>query len=164
MDQINAEIDCDVSRLDFPLRTMKARAGHNFVALIRRAPADLTGLFVRIFRADGVSYFDVTAHEHPGGEWVARIPAACFPMPAESKYEIHATAADDQPAAIGEGRLVVAPFSTTTSPIEPGTVQEVTQIPCEGGGYVQVLMKHDGFEWVPCAVYSATANNGTEGT
>ena len=128
MDQINAEIDCDVSRLDFPLRAMKARAGHNFVALIRRAPADVTGLFVRVFRENG-AYFDVTAHEHPGGEWVARIPAACFPAPVESRYEIHATAADDQPAAIGEGRLVVAPFSTTTSPIEPGTVQEVTKIP-----------------------------------
>ena len=80
MDQFNAVIDCDVSRLDFPLRAMKARTGHNFVALIRRAPADVTGLFVRVFRADGVSYFDVTAHEHPGGEWVARMPAACFPM------------------------------------------------------------------------------------
>lgn len=164
MDQFNAVIDCDVSRLDFPLRAMKARTGHNFVVLIRRAPADVTGLFVRVFRADGVSYFDVTAHEHPGGEWVARIPAACFPMPAESKYEIHATAADDQPAAIGEGRLVVSPFSTTTTPIEPGTVQEVAQLPCEGGGYVQVIMKWDGFEWVQAAVHHATANEGTEGT
>lgn len=162
MEQVNAVIDCDVSRLDFPLHAMKARAGHNFVALIRRAPADVTGLFVRIFRADGVSYFDITAHEHPGGEWVARIPAACFPSPAESKYEIHATAADDQPAAIGEGRLVVAPFSTTTTPLPVGTVQEVTQLPCEGGGYVQVVMKWDGFEWMPEAVPSATANDATE--
>lgn len=162
MEQINAVIDCDVSRLDFPLHTMKARAGHNFVALIRRAPADVTGLFVRVFRENG-AYFDVSAHEHPGGEWVARIPAACFPAPVDSKYEIHATASDDQPAAIGEGRLVVAPFSTTTSPIEPGTVQEVAQLPCEGGGFVQVVMKWDGFEWMPEAVHSATANNGTEG-
>jgi len=162
MEQINAVIDCDVSRLDFPLRAMKARAGHNFVALIRRAPADVTGLFVRVFR-DDVAYFDVTAHEHPGGEWVARIPAACFPAPVESKYEIHATAADDQPAAIGEGRLLVQPFSTTTSPLPVGTVQEVAQLPCEGGGFVQVIMKWDGFEWMPAAVHSATANEGTEG-
>ncbi len=161
MEQINAVIDCDVSRLDFPLRAMKAKAGHNFVALIRRAPADVTGLFVRVFKDNG-AYFDVTAHEHPGGEWVARIPAACFPAPMESKYEIHATAADDQPAAIGEGRLVVAPFSTTTLPLPVGTVQEVAQLPCEGGGYVQVVMKWDGFEWMPEAVPSATANDATE--
>lgn len=162
MEQINVVIDCDVSRLDFSLRAMKARTGHNFVVLIRRVPADVTGLFVRVFRGNG-AYFDVTAHEHPDGEWVARIPAACFPMPAESKYEIHAMASDDQPAAIGEGRLVVAPFSTTTTPIEPGTVQEVAQLPCVGGGFVQVVMKWDGFEWMPEAVHSATANNGTEG-
>ena len=158
MEQINAVIDCDVSRLDFPLRAMKARAGHNFVALIRRAPADVTGLFVRVFRENG-AYFDVTAREHLGGEWVARIPAACFPAPVDSKYEIHATASDDQPAAIGEGRLVVAPFSTTTSPIEPGTVQEVAQLPCEGGGFVQVVMKWDGFEWMPEAVVN-NSNGG----
>ena len=81
----------------------------------------------------------------------------------EFKYEVHATAADDEPAAIGEGRLMVAPFSTTTEPVPVGTVQEVAQMPCEGGGFVQVVMKWDGYEWVQEAVYSATANEGTEG-
>ena len=71
MDQINAVIDCDVARLDFPLRPWKARVAHNFVALFRRVPADVTGLFVRLFKADG-SYFDVTAHEHADGILVPR--------------------------------------------------------------------------------------------
>ena len=159
MDQINAEVDCDVSRLDFPLRAWKARQGHNFVALFRRVPADVTKLFVRVFKTNN-AYFDVTAHEHPDGGWMARIPAACFPFEGEFKYEVHATASDDQPAAIGEGRLLVQPFSTTTDPVEPGTVQEVAQLPCEGGGFVQVLMKWDGHEWMPEAVHSAAANNG----
>lgn len=162
MDQINAEIDCDVSRLDFPLRAFKARAGHNFVALFRRVPADVTSLFVRVFKANG-AYFDVTAREHPDGRWTVRIPAACFPDEGDFKYEVHATAADDQPAAIGEGRLLVRPFSTTTTPIAVGTVQKVAQLPCQGGGFVQVVMKWDGFEWMPEAVVSATANEGTEG-
>lgn len=162
MDQINAEVDCDVSRLDFPLRPFKARAGHSFVALFRRVPADVTGLFVRVFKENN-AYFDVTGHEHPDGGWMVRIPAACFPNVGEFSYEVHAVAADDQPAAIGEGRLVVGPFSTTTAPVAPGTVQEVAQLPCEGGGFVQVVMKWDGFEWMPEAVVSATANNGTEG-
>ncbi|MBQ4384989.1 MAG: hypothetical protein II823_03570 [Kiritimatiellae bacterium] len=161
MDQTNAIVDCDVARLDAPLRPFKARAGHNFVALFRRVPADVTGLFVRIFRAND-SYFDVTAHEHTDGGWTVRIPAACFPETGEFKYEVHATAADDQPAAIGEGRLVVAPFSTTTTPLAIGAVQEVAQLPCAGGGFVQVLMKWDGYEWMPEAVHSATANEGTE--
>jgi len=162
MDQINAEVDCDVSRLDFPLRTFKARAGHNFVALFRRVPADVTKLFVRVFK-ENAAYFDLTAHEHPGGEWVCRIPAACFPVAGDFRYEVHATAADDQPAAIGEGRLLVQPFSTTTVPVEPGTVQEVAQLPCEGGGYVQVVMKWDGFEWVQAAVHHAAVNEGGNG-
>ena len=162
MEQVNAEIDCDVSRLDFPLRAFKARQGHNFVAHFRRVPADVTGLFVRVFRENG-AYYDVTAHEHPDGGWTARIPAACFPAAGEFRYEVHATAADDQPAAIGEGRLEVRPFSTTTAPKAIGEVQEVAQLPCEGGGFVQVVMKWDGFEWMPGAVHSATANDGTEG-
>ena len=162
MDQINADVDCDVSRLDFPLRAWKARQGHNFVALFRRVPADVTKLFVRVFKSND-AYFDITAHEHPDGGWTARVPAACFPYDGDFKYEVHATAADDQPAAIGEGRLLVQPFSTTTTPIAPGTVQEVAQLPCEGGGFVQVVMKWDGFEWMPEAVHSATANEGTEG-
>ena len=162
MEQINAEIDCDVSRLDFPLRAWKARQGHNFVARFRRVPADVTKLFARVFKANG-AYFDVTGHEHPDGGWTVRVSAACFPEAGEFKYEVHATAADDEPAAIGEGRLMVAPFSTTTEPIPVGTVQEVAQMPCEGGGFVQVVMKWDGYEWVQEAVYSATANEGTEG-
>lgn len=163
MEQINAIVDCDVARLDAPLRPWKARQGHNFVALFRRVPADVTGLFARVFKADG-AYFDITGHEHPDGGWTVRIPAACFANAGEFRYEVHATAADDQPAAIGEGRLAVASFSTTTAPIEPGTVQEVAQLPCEGGGYVQVVMKWDGYEWMPEAVKSATANDGTEVT
>ena len=162
MDQINAIIDCDVSRLDFPLRAWKARQGHNFVALLRRVPADVEHLCVRVFKSNN-AYFDLTANEHESGAWTVRVPAACFPAAGEFKYEVHATAADDQPAALGEGRLLVQPFSTTTDPIEPGTVQEVAQLPCEGGGFVQVVMKWDGFEWMPEAVLSATANNGSEG-
>ena len=151
MEQTNAIVDCDVSRLDFPLRTFKARQGHNFVALIRRVPADVTGLFVRLFKEDG-SYFDVTAHEHPGGEWTVRVPAACFPATCDTKYEIHATASDDEPAAIGEGRLVVAPFSMTTTPVEPGMLQHVAELPTADGGTVQVVMVYNNGTWTMQAV------------
>ena len=160
MEQTNAIIDCDVSRLDFPLRAIKARQGHNFVALIRRAPADVTGLFVRLFKADG-SYFDVTAHEHPGGEWTVRIPAACFPAVCDTKYEIHATALDDQPAAIGEGRLVVAPYSTAT-PVEPGAVRPVAELPTMDGGTVQIVMVYTNSAWTMQAVVVAEEDEEEE--
>lgn len=154
MDQVNAVIDCDVARLNISLRPWFARQGHNFVVDFRRVPADVVKLFVRVFRANG-AYFDITANEHQDGRWTARVPAACFGEVGDFSYEVHATAADDQPCAIGEGRISVGPFSTTTTPVEPGEIQEVQQLPCEGGGFVQVMMKWDGFSWVPCAVYNA---------
>ena len=148
MDQINAEVDCDVSRLDFPLRAWKARQGHNFVALFRRVPADVTGLFVRVFKGNG-AYFDVTAHEHPDGGWTVRIPAACFPAELDGKYEVHAYAADDQPTAIGEGRLVVQPFSATAAvgTVPDGETQQVATLPTADGGTVQVVMVYADGEW-----------------
>ena len=158
MEQYNAIVDCDVERLNAPLRTWDARAGHNFVALLRRVPSDVTALFVRLFRENG-AYFDVTAHERPNGDWYVRVPAACFPTPGEYVYEVHATASDDEPAAIGEGKLTVGTFSTTTAPIQPGTVQTVAPLPCEGGGFVQVVMKWDGYEWMPEAVVN-NSNGG----
>ncbi|MBO7686917.1 MAG: hypothetical protein J6V72_11070 [Kiritimatiellae bacterium] len=156
-EQMNAEIDCDVARLDFPLRKWKAKQGHNFVARFRRVPADVSGLFARVFKENG-AYFDVTGVESPDGGWTVRIPAACFPTVGDFKYEVHATASDGEPAAIGEGQIAVAPFSVTTTPITPGTVQVVSQIPCEGGGMVQVVMKWDGFEWVMEAINGGSDN------
>lgn len=161
MDQLNAIIDCDLARLDFALRPLKARQGHNFVAAFRRVPADFSGLFIRIFRTGG-AYYDVTAHEHPDGGWSCRIPAACFPATGEFRYEVHAVAADDEPAALGEGRLKVDAFSVTATPLPIGATQEVAQLPCEGGGYVQVVMKWDGHEWMPEAVVSGNENDGGE--
>jgi hypothetical protein len=159
MEQINALVDCDVARLNVPLRTFYARVGHNFVARFRRVPADVTRLFVRVFRANG-AYFDVSANGLATGEWVARIPATCLGDVGSFKYEVHATAYDDEPCAIGVGRLVVGPFSTTTNPDKPGVIQKVAELPCEGGGYVQVVMKWDGFAWVQEAVYNASTNEG----
>lgn len=148
MEQINAAVDCDITRLNAPLRPFYARVGHSFVALFRRVPADTTGVFVRLFKADG-SYFDVTAHEHADGTWLARIGAACFPAELDGKYEVHAYAADDQPTAIGEGRLVVQPFSATAAvgTVPDGTVQQVAELPTSSGSTVQVVMVYANGEW-----------------
>lgn len=148
MEQINAEVDCDITRLNVPLRPFFGRVAHSFVALFRRVPADITGLFVRLFKADG-SYFDVTAHEHADGTWLARIGAACFPAELDGGYEVHAYAADDQPTAIGEGRLVVQPFSATAAvgTVPDGETQQVATLPTADGGTVQVVMVYADGEW-----------------
>lgn len=148
MEQINAAVDCDITRLNAPLRPFYARVGHSFVALFRRVPADTTGVFVRLFRADG-SYYDVTAHEHADGTWLARIAAACFTAELDGRYEVHAYAADDQPTAIGEGRLVVQPFSATAAvgTVPDGETQQVATLPTADGGKVQVVMVYADGEW-----------------
>lgn len=150
MEQTNVIVDCDVTRLDVPLRSWKARQGRNFVALLRRVPADMTGVFARVFRANG-EYFDVSAHEHLGGEWTVRIPASCFPSVGDFRYEIHAVASDDQPAALGEGRLAVDAFSSGTTPTE-GEIRQVAELPTEDGGTVQVVMVYEDGAWKMRAV------------
>jgi hypothetical protein len=147
MEQINAQVKVDVTRLHFPLRPFYARQGHNFVAVFEDVPADMSGVFVRIFKANG-EYFDVTAVEHLSGLWSVKIPGGCFPEVGTFKYELHALSSDLTPAALGEGVLNVASFSVTSAAIEPGTQQPVALIPCEGGGYVQTVMTFDGYEWV----------------
>ena len=67
----------------------------------------------------------------------------------DGKYEVHAYAADDQPTAIGEGRLVVQPFSATAAvgTVPDGTVQQVAELPTSSGSTVQVVMVYADGEW-----------------
>ena len=62
---------------------------------------------------------------------------------------MHAYAADDQPAAIGEGRLVVQPFSATAAvgTVPDGETQQVATLPTADGGTVQVVMVYADGEW-----------------
>jgi hypothetical protein len=154
MDQINASVDCDVTRLNAPLRPFYARQGHNFVAEFRRVPADITGVFVRVFKTNG-AYFDISAIEHLSGIWTCRISGVCFPDVGQFRYEVHGKACDDTPAALGEGMLNIAPFSVTNEAVEPGTQQAIATIPCEGGGSVQAVMVWDGYTWVLKAIPNA---------
>lgn len=116
MEQINAIVDCDVARLNIPLRPWFARKDHGFVALLRRIPADVTGVYVRVYMAalagqTPAIYTDVQALEHADGSWMVRCPTSCFTANGDSHYEVRGIAADDQPCAIGEGRLNVASSS-----------------------------------------------------
>lgn len=154
MNQINALVDLNVSRLNSPLKTWHARIGHNFVARLLNVPDDVRKVYVRVFKMNN-AYYDINAIEHRDGSYSVRVPAACFYFDGEHRYEVHASASDGQPCALGEGKLVVKGFSTTTNPEKPGAVQAVAELPCEGGGYVQVIMKWDGYTWVPEAIYNA---------
>lgn len=153
MDMVNAVIPLSPDRLNFPLRPWMARQGHGFVAKFSNVPADITGLYVRIFKEDG-AYFDQSGVEHRDGTWSVRVKGVCFPVVGEFKYEVHAKGCDDEPVALGDGLLCVQAFSITNDALPVGTQQLVTEMPCEGGGVVQTVMVWDGFTWVLQAIHN----------
>lgn len=149
MEQINAYIELSPQRLVRPLATAFPRRGHSFVFAFTRAPADVIGLFVRVFRPNG-AYFDVPANWHSELRYhSAYAIGTCFPDVGDARYEVHATDARGNPTALGAGALRIADFSTTASPAETGDPVQVAQIPARGGGFVNVLMvKDEHGQWV----------------
>lgn len=118
MEQVNAVVDCDVARLNIPLRPWFARTGHGFVALLRRVPADVTQVCARVYTSE-TEYEEVAAQEHADGSWQVRCPADLFPAAGELRYEVFGTASDDEPCALGEGRLCVQAFGPQEEPEPP---------------------------------------------
>lgn len=152
MEQTNATVRVDAARLNFPLAPLHARAGHSFRMLLAGVPADVEGVYVRLFRPDG-AYYDVRANEHAGGAWTAYAVGTCFPAAGRSSYEVHAEDARGNPTALGAGTLDVAPFSASSSPSEPGAPVRVCEIPTKDGALVQIRMVlDDAGEWVYEAV------------
>lgn len=148
MEQTNAIINLAPSRLNFPLAPIYPRRGHSFVFDLRDAPADVTRLFVRIFRPNG-AYFDVPANWHEDGRYTAYAIGTCFPDIGCCRYEIHASDYRGNPTALGEGIVTISDFSTTASPAETGEPVQVAQIPARGGGFVNVFMVCDEYgQWV----------------
>lgn len=152
MDRVNAIINCNVMRLDRDAETIHARVGHSLRIAAKGVPSDVTGLFIRLFRPDG-AYYDVPGNEHPNGIWTIYAIGTTVPSEGDSRYEIHASDAYGNPAAIARGRMKVLPFSTTGTPAEPGEVMTIAQIPTADGAMVQVRMvKDESGSWVYQAV------------
>lgn len=148
MNQINATINLDSKRLNVPRVPIHPRLGHSFAVELVNAPDDVLDVFVRIFRPDG-SYFDFPANERPNGVWLVYIIGTAFTTVGSSVYEIHATDARGNPTALGFGTVFVEPFSVTTTPIQPGAVITVAQIPTADGAMVQIRMVQDEVgQWV----------------
>lgn len=144
--QINARIKLNAERLNFPLSMLYPRTGHSFRLLVEKVPSDCTSPFVRVFRPNG-SYFDIPGNIGSSGV-TFYIIGTCFPDAGSAKYEIHATDSEGNPTALGEGLLEIKLFSTTTTPVTPGTPVQVAQIPAQGGGVVQIQMVQDSVgEW-----------------
>ena len=153
MDQADDIIDLCMERHKKPLRHIRPRAAHGFVAVLRNVPSDVTDAYIRVFIPEGHgAYHDVRGHERPNGDWIVRIPPLCIPTAGETKYEVHGQTAEGWPFAGGEGPCTVAPFSIGTAPAEEGEPQTVAELPVEGGGRIQVVMVWDGYDYVMKAI------------
>lgn len=148
MDQVNAIIDLDVTRLNFPLRPMYARRYKSFVALLRNVPDDVQAVKIRLWEAGEQNvYYDIPCNPKPDGSWQCYIIGTAFPVPGASRYEIHATDAKDNPTAIGAGEVLVSPFAYTDVPATPGARVDVDTIHDANGNVYVIRAVYDGENW-----------------
>lgn len=146
MNQVNATVDINPQRLNFPLPTLHAKQLHSFVAEIRNIPDDSTSAVLRLFRTDRQSHFEIPISRNGGGSstGIAYIVGTCFPDAGHSFYEIHAYDAHGNCTAFGNGSLDIGTFTATGAPIEPGQSVPVMQITDAGGALHTIMAVSDG--------------------
>ena len=148
MDQVNAIIDIDVTRLNFPLRPMYARRYKSFVALIRNAPDDLQAVKIRVWKAGTENcYYDFPCNPKPDGSWRSYIIGTAFPDVGASRYEVHATDAKGNPTALGRGEILVGKFAYTDVPATPGAEIDIETIHDREGNVLILRAVYDGENW-----------------
>ena len=147
-DQVNAIIDLDVTRLNFPLRPLYARRYKSFVALLRNAPADVQAVKIRLWKAGEENfYYDFPCNPKPDGSWLCYIIGTAFPESGASRYEVHATDAKDNPTALGGGEVLVGAFAYTNVPATPGSTVDIETIHDANGNVLILRAVFDGENW-----------------
>lgn len=140
----NARVRVNPKELGRPLDTLQARFGSSFTLEIADVPNDLSGLFVRVFRAAADAYFDCPASQNDNGDWTCYMIGTTFPDVGEAKYEIHAIDDLGNPTSLGGGKVRVEPFSAGSSPVTQGEAVSVATLPDETGALHQVVAVNIG--------------------
>lgn len=146
MRQVNSIIHLDLKRLDRPLVKLHARQFHSFVALVEGVPEDCSSAFVRVFRTDDTTYFDLPLLVAPDGSCVYA-PGLAFPDAGNVRYEVHALDAEGNQTALGSGEVGIGPFSATGEPLQLGEERPVMQILDRDGGTHTITAVWDGESW-----------------
>lgn len=102
MKDYNCVIDCDVARLNVPLRPLFAAKGFAHKALLRRVPVDTKSVNFKI----GESSY--AAKLLPDGTWSVEIPGEAFSENGESFYRIEGITSNNLNFFIGRGRLNIS--------------------------------------------------------
>ena len=133
---MNAIVKVNVRRLNFPLPTLFARQFSAFRGEIANVPADLSGVFVRLFSADGASFSDFPATLSPCGDWRFSFSCVTFPRTGCFQYELHSENEEGEKVALGRGTLEVRPFSAGGSAPSVGEPVVVAKMPTKDGKWV----------------------------
>lgn len=147
MDQLNAVIRVDVSRLNFPTATIHARIGSEFVARFRGVPDDVTNAVLRVYNV-GSGYNDINCHRCTNGDIFCRIPGACFLTTGSAHYELRADAASGNGTAISVGLIEVGAFSWDGTPVPPGPPVVITKVTdLAGNAHTLRAIQDDDGNW-----------------
>lgn len=133
---MNAIIKVNVQRLNFPLATLFARRYSAFRFVITNVPADLSGVFIRIFSGDESSFNDYPAIMALYGNWCFSLPCLAFSDTGYFIYEIHAENDKGEKVALGRGVVNVKPFSAGGAAGSVGTPVVVAKMPTKDGKWV----------------------------
>lgn len=101
MERFNVVIDCDVTHLNAPTRPFFAAKGFAHAACLRRIPADVSAVSMRI------GEHAYAAKSRPDGTWVCEIPATALAESGESIYKVTGKTDGDLDVFIGSGRLSI---------------------------------------------------------
>jgi hypothetical protein len=136
MKTVNAEIKVDITRLNYPLKTLYTRQHSAYRICACNVPGDLLGVFLRLISADGASFQDFTAipTEDPT-RWMCTIPAFAVPDAGFFTYELHADA-DGEKTALGRGTISASPFTAGGVAPAVGEAVVVAKMPTKDGGWV----------------------------
>lgn len=141
----NQTIEIRPDRLDVQLAKLHARQLHSFTARLVGLPTDVTGVFIRLFSAQGGGFFDVPVSLRPNGTTgICYLIGTCFPDVGEVRYEVHAFDARGNATALGAGSAAVEPFSSSGTPIEPGVPVVLDRIRDASGNWHTIKAVPDG--------------------
>lgn len=145
MNQANIVVTLDPTRLNRPLPLWYARQVHSFVARFRNIPDDVTNVMVRVFKPDGVSYFDIPVNRSAeSSEGIAYVWPMVFETAGESKYEVHAYDYKGNPTALGKGHVEIETFSASGEPLPPGQPVTIMRIADASGAFHNIIAVPDG--------------------
>lgn len=144
MNQINATINIDPTRMNRPRRAVFAMRYHSVSLELKNVPDDVTSIVFRVFKTDKHSFFDIPAMRRPDGTALVYVIGTCFPDAGDVKYELHAYDSRGNMTALGFGTVSIDQFTESGEPIAPGASVPIMTIFDEDGGQHTIKAVPDG--------------------